>query len=69
MKETQWDTNERFQDVFGTKDFEFAAKCKKCGSTNVDLRFEPGAVYSEYTSEPACLEVWCKNCENRAYES
>ena len=60
-------TNERFQDEFKTKDFTFDVKCGKCGSSDVDMRFHAGMVYSEYTSESACLEVWCKKCDNKSY--
>lgn len=62
-------TQERFSEVFDTTDFEFSVKCRKCGSEDVDLRYERGAVYSEYTSEPSCLEIWCKKCEARSYRS
>lgn len=57
-------TQKRFNEVFGTEDFEVVIKCRKCGSTNVDLRFDPGHVYSDRTADSACVEVWCCDCKH-----
>lgn len=58
-------TQARFDDVVGSDDaFDITLRCRKCGSTECDLRYNPGMVYSEYTSESSCFEVWCTKCNS-----
>jgi ribosomal protein L33 len=41
----------------------FKLVCRKCGSENCVIDFDPGRVYSECTEDPAVVTLGCNDCK------